>query len=389
MTVLVEGSWHDARARALSLCTRSGVESVNVYDCAGRVLAADLVARCDLPNANTSAMDGWALSGPGPWRIVGDVPAGSPWQAVLANGEAVRIATGGVLPDGADSVLRWEDAQIVDGVVNGASTPGRDVRRAGEECRAGELIAREGELISPVLAGYFAATGHDDVLVARRPSVSVLLLGDELLDAGVPVRGLVRDSLGPQLPAWLERMGARFGEQVRALDSLEATISQLAELAERSDVIITTGGTAAGPRDHLHAALLALGGRLIVDRVRVRPGHPMLLASIPGASGDVPVVGLPGNPHSAIVGLMTLGLPVVHGLLGRRSEAPTLVPLGEDVTSPPDATRLVAGRLVDGVVVTSEYGGSAMLRGLARSTGFAVTTSTSPAGTLVEWVALP
>lgn len=390
MTVLVEGSWHDARAQARALCSRLGVETVNVYRAAGRVLATNLTARCDLPNANTSAMDGWALSGAGPWHILGDVPAGNPWKTVLVDGEAVRIATGGVLPEGADAVLRWEDAHVDGEHVSGESTPGRDIRRAGEECRAGDVIARDGELVSPVLAGYFAATGHDDILVARRPSVSVLLLGDELLDEGVAMHGMVRDSLGPQLPEWLKRMGASFGEQIRGLDSLDETIAQLGGLAERNDVIITTGGTAAGPRDHLRAALLGLGGHLIIDKVKVRPGHPMLLATIPSSHGDVPVVGLPGNPHSAIVGLLTLGEPIVNGLLGRVEERSMMVPLGEDITTPPDATRLVASRLVDGVAVTSEYGGSAMLRGLAGSTGFAVTTTrTTVAGTLVEWLALP
>jgi molybdopterin molybdotransferase len=155
--------------------------------------------------------------------------------------------------------------------------------------------------------------------------------------------------------------------------------------------VITTGGTADGPRDHVRGAIEALQGQLVVDRVAVRPGHPMLMASLHGAgSRPVPLVGLPGNPHSAIVGFATLAAPAIDALLGRSPSPLITVEAGEELHAPAGHTRLIAGNLRDGVFRLSPYGGSAMLRGLAQSTGFAVVSERSvPAGTDVAWLPLP
>ena len=387
---LVEGEWAAAQAVGSRLVGRLAAESVDVPDATGRVLADGCVALCNLPNDDTSAMDGWAVAGSGPWRLVGDVRTGTPRSEPLATGEAVRIATGGVMPVGSDGVIRWEVAAVEGEVLRGPVESGRDIRRAGEECRTGEPIATAGTEISPALAGLLAATGHDAVRVTRRPRVGLLLLGDELQTTGIPVAGRVRDSLGPQLPGWLERMGAVVTVRTRVRDELDALVAALADVSAQCDLVITTGSTAAGPRDHLHEAIAIAGGALHVDRVAVKPGHPMLLASLPSDERVVPLVGLPGNPHSAIVGLMTLGQPVISSMLGRREMAPTFVLAEEDLRSPSGHTRMVAGNLVDGRFVLSPYGGSAMLRGLAQSTGFAVVPAgLTPAGTTVEWVPLP
>lgn len=387
---LVEGEWEAARAAASRLVGSLAAESVDVPDATGRVLAEDCVALCDLPNDDTSAMDGWAVAGPGPWRLVGDVRTGVPRTEPLGAGYAVRIATGGVMPVGADGVIRWEVASVDGDVLNGPVEPGRDIRRAGEECRTGEPIATAGTEVSPALAGLLAATGHDAVPVTVRPRVGLLLLGDELQTAGIPGAGRVRDSLGPQLPGWLERMGAQVTVRTRVPDELEALVEALRDAAASCDLVITTGSTASGPRDHLHEAIAISGGALHVDRVAVKPGHPMLLASLHVEERVVPLVGLPGNPHSAIVGLVTLGQPVIASMLGRRRVAPTHVPAEEELRSPAGHTRLVAGNVADGRFVLSPYGGSAMLRGLAQSTGFAVVPAgTTPAGTMIEWLPLP
>ena len=387
---LVEGEWAAARTTAAHLPDPLPAESVDVPDAAGRVLAVDCAALCDLPLDDTSAMDGWAVAGTGPWRIVGDVRTGVPHGSALRPGQSVRIATGGVMPVGSDGVMRWEVATVAGDVLNGPVEPGQDIRRAGEECRTGESIATAGTEISPALAGLLAATGHDTVQVARRPRAGLLLLGDELQATGIPAPGRVRDSLGPQLPGWLERMGAVVTVRTRVPDELDALVAALADVAAECDLVITTGSTAAGPRDHLHEAIARAGGTLHVDRVAVKPGHPMLLASLHVGERIVPIVGLPGNPHSAISGLVTLGQPVIASMLGRRRAEPSFVPTEEDLRSPAGHTRLVAGNLVDERFVLSPYGGSAMLRGLAQSTGFAVVPAgMTPAGTTVEWVPLP
>lgn len=390
MSALVEADWATARSVAGQLASRLGDEAVAVAQAHGRTLAVDCRAACDLPSFDTSAMDGWAVSGSGPWRIVGDVAAGRPWPGGLADSEAVRIATGAVIPDGVTAVLRWE-AAVVDGdVVSGHVESGLDIRPAGEECRVGDVIARAGTVIGPAVAGLLAATGHDEVRVVRAPRASLLLLGDELQESGIPTDGRVRDSLGPQLPGWLSRMGAVVVSQGGVADQLDGVVDALRAAARASDLVITTGGTAAGPRDHVHAAISAAGGDLVVDRVAVRPGHPMLLATLPGEVGPVPLVGLPGNPHSAVVGLVTFAGPLIASMLGRDAVCLRRVPTADELRAPARHTRLVAGTVDDGVFVLSPYGGSAMLRGLAQSTGFAVVPEgITPAGALVEWLPLP
>lgn len=392
--MVTESGWHQARRIARDLARATPVEMLDVAELDQRVLARDCHARCDLPGFATSAMDGWALCGAGPWRITGDVPAGRPLERSLVPGEAVRIATGSVVPRGADAILRWEHADRSGDLLQGDSQPGRDIRDAGQECRQGELIATAGTTVSPALAGLLAATGHDQVAVHRRPRVSLLLLGDELLTSGVPTGGRIRDSLGPQVPGWIARAGGLVVATEHVPDTVATTRQALQRHAATSDLLITTGGTAAGPRDHLHAALAEVAGTLQVDRVRVKPGHPMLLAEVPRPVGDsslypVPLVGLPGNPHSAVVGLVTLAVPLLDGMLARPARALHSAPTREDLRAAPGHTRLIAGRLVDGTFTLSGYPGSAMLRGLAQSDGFAVVDEELRAGMDVPWLPLP
>ncbi len=390
MTVLREAAWSSARAAARLVAKRLDSELVPVGDLDGRVIAEDCHALCQLPSFASSAMDGWALAGPGPWEIVGDVAAGHPWDEHLTPGTAVRIATGGVVPEGASHVLRWERATVEGGQVHGDPGPGTDIRPAGEECEVGDLIAAAGTEVGPALSGFLAATGHDAVPVVRKPRVALILLGDELLTSGVPEHGRVRDSLGPQLPGWVQRTGAEVIVRHQVADELDALVSILREATVEADLIITTGGTAEGPRDHMHAAIETVGGQLVVDRVAVRPGHPMLLAALADGDRTVPLVGLPGNPHSAVVGFVTLAVPAIDVLLGR-SPAPALTAVaGEELRAPAGHTRLIAGTVRDGVFELSPYGGSAMLRGLAQSSGFAVVPEGVTARrATVEWLPLP
>lgn len=382
---LIEATWWQARRAAREVAQRLPTQIVPIHALDGRVLADPVVAGCDLPSFDSSAMDGWAVCGAGPWLQVGDVRAGSPLDHGLQPGQAVRIATGAVVPQGVSAVLRWEDASVVGNRIDGVVGVGTDIRPAGEEIRVGERIADAGTVVTPALAGFLAATGHDEVAVIRQPRVRILLLGDELLRNGIPSNGRIRDSLGPQLPGWLHRMGAEVLSALQVVDEMSDVTRAFAAALSDADVVITTGGTAAGPRDHVHAAIGELGGELIVDRVAVRPGHPMLLARI----ADVPVIGLPGNPHSAVVGLMTLAEPALCGMLGRPQAELSSVRTRDDLRCTPHHTRLIAGRHEDGAFVLAGYGGSAMLRGLAQADGFAVVDHDVPAGQPVPWLPLP
>lgn len=352
-----------------------------------RVLAAAARARTDLPAFDTSAMDGWAVSGHGPWAVIGTVLAGRAPQLRLNPGQACVIATGAALPDGATAVVRREDGSTADGTLTApAPEPGTDIRPRGEECRIGDVLAAAGTMLTPTHLGMLAAAGLDEVQVRRRPRAAVVLFGDELTHRGVAGVGQVRDSLGPQLPGWLGRLGADLVGATQARDTLQSHVDAIAAAAGGADVIITTGGTAAGPVDHLHPAVSELGGRFVIDAVAVRPGHPMALAQL----GDAWLLGLPGNPQSAIVSLLTLGAPLLDSLLGRPAEVLQTVTLSHGAPAPKHEHRLVACTARSGTATPVAHLGSAMLRGLSMADGFAVLPpGGAVAGQQVPFLPLP
>ena len=390
MSDFTELSWDEARERAFLASSRLHSERVPLAQGLNRTLTEDAVALVDLPTYTTSSMDGWAVSGSGPWKIIGDIKAGQPFPDVLAEGTAVTIATGAVIPQGTFGVLRWEKAESIDNYLFGDVTRDLDIRPAGEECSKGDVLLSAGTTLLPSHIGLLAASGYDEVEVTAKPKVALLLLGDELQLKGIPQDGKVRDSLGPQLPGWLNRLGAQVISLEYVADELETVVKAISYASEHADIVITTGGTADGPRDHVHTALKSLNGALHVDKVRSRPGHPMLLATIASGSRSVPFLGLPGNPQSAIVGLMTLGAPVIESFLGVKNLPLQSVESASEISAPKDFTRLVLGNLKDGRFQMGEHLGSAMLRGLAHSTGFAIADSgVTPDGGGVRWLPLP
>ena len=385
-------AWADARVLAHRAVRPVAARDVPLAAACGAVLAADARARSDLPVADTSAMDGWAVRGPAPWRVVGEVLAGER-PPPLDDGHAVVIATGAVLPPGGDGVLRREWG-VVDGErltptpdapaeVRSPGPVGVDVRRAGEECRAGDVVLPAASPVTPAAVGLLAAAGLDDVTV-RRVRAAVLVLGDELVRRGPARQGRPRDALGPLLPAWLAALGVEVAPPVAVADDAGELAAALAGgPAAGADVVVTTGSTARGPVDHLHGVLAAAGARWVVDGVAVRPGHPQVLAVLPDGR---PVVGLPGNPLAAVSGVLTLLEPVVEGLLGLPAREPGEVVLAAAVTAGGDATRLVPVR--QGRPLT--FAGPAMLRGLAAADAVAaVPPGGAAAGDAVPALSLP
>ncbi|MEU9073699.1 molybdopterin molybdotransferase MoeA [Kitasatospora sp. NPDC048538] len=375
-------SWPRARetARRAGLRPLPAV-ALPLAETLGRTLAEPLTALTDLPAFDTSAMDGWAVAGPGPWRVAGRVLAGRVEVAPLADGAAVEIATGAQLPPGATAVLRREHGRT-DGTLlrdHGPQplTTGQDVRPRGQECRRGETLLPGGTPVGPSVLGLAAACGHDRLAVRRRPVVELLVLGDELLSTGVPGPGLVRDALGPLLPPWLQAAGAEVADVRAVRDDYGMLRDALRH--STADVVVTTGGTAAGPVDFLHRALAEAGARLLVDGVAVRPGHPMLLAELPQSgpprsepAGTRHLVGLPGNPLAAVAGTVTLALPLLHARSGRALGAPVLAPAAVVLPGHPVDTRLLPVRHTAAGVVPLAFDGPAMLRGLARADALAV-----------------
>jgi molybdopterin molybdotransferase len=383
--MIQEAHWEQARSQASESWKKLPSEKVLISLCVDRTLATDALALVELPTYPTSAMDGYAVCGKGPWKIVGEVKAGAPMKGSLKEGTAVKIATGAVIPDKTLGIIRWEVATVDGETLSGEVKEGQDIRPAGLESKKGEVLAAAGTILNPGLIGLLAAAGHDLLDVVRAPKATIILLGDEIVLDGLPHDGLVRDALGPQLPGWLNRLGVEVIATEYISDELNLVVEAFAKAAKSSDIIFTTGGTADGPRDHVHAAIAELKGELIVDRVKVRPGHPMLLAHI----NNVPLVGLPGNPQSAIVALLTLGQPVIDALMGRKEAELNQIVTGDDIDVPEGFTRLVLGNVVDGWFEMGEYLGSAMLRGLAHSTGFAVADKSMEEGEMIAWLPLP
>ena len=366
----------------------------------GRVLAEALVTRADLPAFPTSSVDGWAVRGPGPWRVTGHVLAGSEPLPLTADGECMQIATGAMVPEGTTAIVRTEHSSTTDdGRVTGTPRDKQEWREPGEEAAAGEDLVPAGVTVTPGLIGLAASCGWDTLPVRPAPRSQVAVFGDELLSTGLPGAGRVRDALGPQVPGWLRRLGAAVDSPAvgPGVDTLEAHVHTIsAALDKGADLVCTTGGTMRGPVDHLHPALAELGAAYVVNAVSVRPGFPMLLATVPAPGGRTALLaGLPGNPQSAVVALMSLVAPAIAGWLGRPRpdlDAFGRVRLGAPISGRGQDTHLaLVRRDPDGAVYPLPHAGSAMLRGLARAVGFAVVApgTDAAAGDEVPLVPLP
>ncbi len=380
-------TWDDARTLVHSSARPLAPASVSLDMADGTVLAEPLTTLTDLPAFDTSSVDGFAVRGDGPWPLVGQVLAGHVPGEVKA-GTAVEIATGAMVPPGTSHILRVENCDLEDGIVHGEIPSRRDWREIGEEARAGEELLPAGSSVTPGVVGLAASCGYDTLTVRRAPRVAVAVFGDELLSSGPPGAGRVRDALGPALPAWLRRLGADVTPTVMVEDTLDAHVAAIAAAAEDADVVVTTGGTMHGPVDHLHPALARLGGEYVVDTVAVRPGFPMLVAALPGGKW---LVGLPGNPQSAVVALVSLAAPLLAGLRGAALPPLQRVRLGADVPGRGDFTHLALARITAGLAEPLAHAGSAMLRGVARADGFVVVRpdQIAKAGHDVDFAALP
>ncbi|WP_185200652.1 molybdopterin molybdotransferase MoeA [Glaciihabitans sp. INWT7] len=375
--------WHAARGVAATAASALRSETVPLEAGIGRILTRDLLALSDVPHYASSAMDGWAVSGTGPWRLTG--------ESTLDPGFAATIVTGGLVPPGADAVLRSESGIVAEAVLASTSStgephPGQHIRMPGREARCGEIVVSAGTLLNPAHIALAAGCGHDRLDVIRRPRVLLLLTGDEVDEHGIPGPGRVRDSFGPQLPGVLRMLGAEVVSQQRVRDDFAATVEGLEEHSGSIDVVVTTGGTGDSASDHLRAALRSLDAEFLVHRVAMRPGGPTTLARMP--DGRL-VLGLPGNPLAAMMGLLTLAVPLLAGLQGRAS-ALGRVESADRIEGRDASSILVPFRTVDGRGVANPWLGSGMMRGLADADGVLVVPPGGVgAGDRVETVPLP
>ena len=341
----------EARRRVLAGVNRLPVESVPLERALGRVLAEELSAGADVPPFDSSAMDGFALvaGGAGELPVVGESRAGHPFASAVESGAAVRISTGAVVPEGADVVVPVERTEEEDGRVRvPALAPGGNIRRAGEDVRAGEVVLRAGTVIGPAELGVAASLGHAELACSARPRVALVVTGDELARPGEPLApGQIYSSNGFALAGQVERAGAELVSRASAGDSPEATRAALQRALAGADVVCVSGGVSVGPHDHVRPALEELGVEERFWCVNLRPGKPTWF----GVRDATLAFGLPGNPVSAMVTFQLFVRPALAALQGADPAARRVTAaLGEAVGRNPHREEAVRVRLGGGEV---------------------------------------
>jgi molybdopterin molybdotransferase len=309
-------------------------ENVALEGAARRVLAEPARAEIDLPPFPSSAMDGYAVRAdetPGRLRIEARIAAGNPASSALESGQAMGIATGGVVPDGADAVIPIE--YVVEHgneiEIGSAVERGDNVRPRGGDIRAGEVVVEAGSVLTPARLGAVAAAGIPQVRCARRPRAAVLPTGTELRRPGEPLAaGEIYEANGLILSAQLEAAGAVV-ELMPAVGDDETAHRGALERALDADVVITSGGVSVGPHDLVRRVEAELGVEEVFWRVSVKPGKPIAF----GVRERTLVFGLPGNPVSALVGFVLFVEPAIRALQGVPDPLPRF-----------DRGRLVAAR---------------------------------------------
>ncbi len=313
----------EARARVLAGLLPTGPEIVSLAEAAGRILAAPVVARVDQPAHDVSAMDGWAVRAAdaiagAELRLVAAAPAGHPTAVHVDRGETIRIFTGSVIPAGADTVLIQENATHRGDTVrvDEAAVLGRHIRPRGGDFTTGDTVLAPGQRLGARAVGLAASAGHPWLPVRRRPRVALLATGDEIVLPGEPIPpGGVASSNSYALAALVIAAG---GEPVIlpvAPDNTDA-IASAAEQARHCDLLVTLGGASVGDHDLVRPALARHGFDPDVPRIAMRPGKPLMHGYLRFGDHRVPVLGVPGNPVSAIVCGALFLRPAIDALLG-------------------------------------------------------------------------
>ena len=391
-------SVEEALAEVLSHVHPLEPERVPILEGLGRVLAEEVISDIDIPPFDNSAMDGYAVRSadvadstpdtPVSLTIVGSVAAGYVAQIGVVPGTAVRIMTGAPMPDGADAVVPYEDtsdfdrskderlAAPADSIqVRRAAQPCDHVRPAGEDVREGEVVMVPGRVIRPQEIGVLASLGLGTVLVHRRPRVAILATGDELLEVHEPLApGKIRNSNEYTNAALVERTGGiaiRLGIARDTEADLSAKIRS--GLQQGADLFLTSGGVSVGDYDVVKDVLGA-EGRMQFWQVRMKPGKPLAFGLL---SGGVPLIGLPGNPVSAMVSFEQFARPAILKMVGHRDlDKPTVrVILDEPLTNSGRRgyLRVIVRRTEDGYHArTTGEQGSGVLTSMAKANGLAI-----------------
>jgi len=320
-------SYEEALEQVIGALTPLPAVSMSITNCLNTCLAEDVASRVDLPGFDTASMDGYAvrsldLAGVGgpngpvalPCRM--DIAAGQVADRPLEAGECARILTGAPMPAGADAVVMQEDTEREpDGRVRflEGARPWENVRFRGEDFRAGTRVLSAGQRLGPPQLALAAAAGHAVLTVHRPVRVAVLVSGDEVCPPGSPLGpGQIHDSNSVLLGSLFRAAGAEVVRLARLPDRMEDTVAGLGSAAAEADLLVTAGGASVGDRDLLRPAWERLGGRLGFFRVALKPGKPLFFGSL----GEARLIGLPGNPVSALVTAVLVALPALRRLQG-------------------------------------------------------------------------
>ncbi len=366
-------SYHDALDIVLNASRRElPTETVPLVLAAGRVLAEGVVSQEDIPRFANSAMDGYAViaadlaaashDSPATLRVIGESSAGTPFQGRVEPGEAVRIMTGGIMPEGADAVIEVESTKERDRSV-AAERPlrvGESVRKAGEDIRNGSEALPAGKRLTPGDIGVLASLGVTNVPVRVRPTIGLLATGNEVIEPfRTPTAGQIRNSSIPALYAYCMEAGGEPIDLGIARDDRDELEDKL-EQGLRYDILITTGGVSAGSYDLVQNVLPELGVDLLFHKVNIRPGKPVLFGTYGDGNESTLVFALPGNPVSTLVTFRRFVLPAIRRLLRQREPGFRMhAVLGEPLKKQDGKRHFIRGRLStgsDGIPVVATTG---------------------------------
>jgi molybdopterin molybdotransferase len=372
-------SVEEALDAILSGVQSAGVETLPLDRCVGRVMATfEISAAVDVPPFDNSSMDGFALraaDAPGRLRLAGEIAAGSAMLLRVEAGSAVRIMTGAPMPPGVDSVAPLEVVDEADGVVSvPAVESGAYVRRLGHDTRAGELVELPAAPIGPATLAVLASLGIAQLEVRRRPRVAILSTGDELRAPGeLLAPGQIHDANSIALAAAVEGAGGEPLLLPLIPDDVERIEQQVRSAVAGADLLIASGGVSVGRHDHVRDVIERLG-TLAFWRIRVQPGKPLAFGAVEG----VPVIGLPGNPVSALVTFELFARPLIRRMLGLPGSGRLLLPAVARDRMPKDPERRAYLRVrlargSDGLEAHSAGGqASSQLRSLAAANALLV-----------------
>jgi molybdopterin molybdotransferase len=314
-----------ARRAVLDRARPVTAEEVALDRALGRVLAEEITSTDDIPPFDNSAMDGFAVrsedtrgatAGAPAWlRVVDESRAGAPAAVSAGPEEAIAISTGAAMPAGCDAVVRVEETELRGGAlaVSAPVEAGRDIRRAGEDVRAGDLVLRRGTVLGPSELGVLASVGRGAVSCARRPRLAVLTTGDELVGPEAELApGQIRDANAHSVPALARATGAAVTSVEHTGDDADSTRTAIAEMLD-ADVLVVCGGVSVGEYDHVRPAFAELGVEEVFWGLALRPGRPTWFGA---ARRGALAFGLPGNPVSAIVTFILLVRPALLALAG-------------------------------------------------------------------------